>query len=183
MMNSGAPVLILLGITFGCAGFAGQPEYQVKAAYVYNFAKFVEWPASDSLSNVTVCIYGKDPFEGFLDQAVAGKLVHGLPIVVKRLSAVEEIWDQCQVLFLGSMSGARIQSALSRVQGHSVVTIGESDSFAETGGMIGLVVEHGRIQFDINLAQVAAAHLKISSRLVELGSVVSSQGRAKESKK
>lgn len=133
MMRSGTPILILLGITLGPTGLVGPPEYQVKAAYVYNFAKFIEWPKGESFGSLTVCICGKDPFGGFLDEAVRGKFVHGLPIVVRRLSPGEENGDGCQVLFFGSTKGEQIESLLRRLDGRSIVTVGESDSFAERG--------------------------------------------------
>ncbi|MBV8905215.1 MAG: YfiR family protein [Acidobacteriia bacterium] len=152
---------------------AGTPEYEVKAAYVYNFAKFIEWPDTEPPESVTVCIYGKDPFGGFLDEAVRGKLVHGLPVMLRRLAEGEESWDACQMIFFGvGNSAAHVDAVLVRLRGRSIVTVGEADGFAERGGMIGLVVEHGRVRFDINLAAIAEGHLQVSSRLVELGRVV-----------
>jgi hypothetical protein len=172
----GSAVLLVLAMMRGClAATAGAPEYEVKAAYVYNFVKFVEWPQSDSVKSLTVCICGKSPIGGFLDEAVRGKLVHGLPIEVKRMSDGGENWDPCQVVFFGAASRASIQSILEQLKGHSVLTIGESQSFAENGGMIALVTEDGRARFDINLGAVTDGHLKVSSKLVELGRVVRSK--------
>lgn len=159
-------------LALACSGamVAGTPEYAVKAAYLYNFAKFTEWPSSELSGSLTFCVYGKDPFGGFLDEAVRGKQAHGLPVVVRRLPAGNERVDGCQVLFFGST--ALIESALSRLQGRSLLTVGESDGFSERGGMIGLVMDHGSIRFDINLAAIAATRLQVSSRLLEIGRVV-----------
>src|SRR5205809_557895 len=97
MRSSGRPILFLFGLTLGsAAGVAGPPEYQVKAAYVFNFAKFVEWPKTDSLGSLGICIYGKDPFDGFLDEAVRGKLVHGLPIAVNPMSPRQQRGAGCK---------------------------------------------------------------------------------------
>jgi YfiR/HmsC-like len=172
-MTSRSTVLILLAIA--CCGplAAATTEYGVKAAYLYNFAKFTEWPNAEPLSSLTVCLYGKDPFGGFLDEAVRGKQAHGLPVLIRRLPAGDELLDGCQVVFFSS--AARIESALSRLQGRSILTVGESDGFSERGGMIGLVMDHGSVRFDINLAAIAAAHLQVSSRLIEIGRVVGSR--------
>lgn len=162
--------LILLTFAWRSAVFAGASEYEVKAAYVFNFAKFIEWPKAEASDSLSICVYGKDPFGGFLDQTVRGKLAHGLPIVVRRLRAGDESWDRCQVLFFGG--GAQTESMLARLQGRSILTVGESDRFAESGGMIGLYVDQGRVHFDINLTAVGAARLQASSRLIEIGRVV-----------
>lgn len=169
MMAPSSPILIALGVVFGCAGaVAGTPEYAVKAAYVYNFAKFVEWPPANPTAALTVCIYGKTPLAGFLDETVRGKLVHGLPVEVKRMPEGDEHWDSCAAVFFGATNRARIQTVLAQLKGRSILTLGESEAFAEGGGMITLVVEGDRVRFDINLAAVTDARLKISSKLMEL---------------
>ena len=162
--------LTLLTIGLQGASGGGTTEYAVKAAYLYNFAKFTEWPNTDQTGNLTMCMYGKDPFGGFLDEAVRGKLAHGLPILIRRIPSSDQRWDGCQVLFFGG--AAQIESALSRLAGRSILTVGESVDFAARGGMIGLVLDHGSVRFDINLAVIAAAHLQVSSRLIEIGRVV-----------
>ena len=172
-MTARTTVLAVLAIAWCGTLAAGTPEYAVKAAYLYNFAKFTEWPNTEQPGSLTVCLYGKDPFGGFLDEAVRGKQAHGLPVLIRRLPAGDEHLDGCQVLFFSST--ARIESALSRLQGRSILTVGESDDFSERGGMIGLVVDHGSVRFDINLAAIAAARLQMSSRLIEIGRVVGSR--------
>ena len=166
-------VLSVLAIAYGGMAAAGTPEYAVKAAYLYNFAKFTEWPNLEPPGSLTVCLYGKDPFGGFLDEAVRGKQAHGLPVLIKRLPAGDANFDECQVLFFGR--SARIESALNRLQSRSILTVGESDGFSERGGMIGLVMDHGSVRFDINLAAIAAARLQVSSRLIEIGRVLRSK--------
>jgi len=172
-MTRRGTVVALLGIAWGGALVAGTSEYAVKAAYLYNFVKFTEWPNTGPAGSLTVCLYGKDPFGGFLEEATRGKQAHGLPVLIRRLPGGDEPLDGCQVLFFGNT--ARIEAALSRLQGHSILTVGESDGFSERGGMIGLVVDHGSVRFDINLAAIAAARLQVSSRLIEIGRVVGSR--------
>jgi uncharacterized protein DUF4154 len=172
-MAASRPILVLLGVMLGSvATAAGKPEYSVKAAYVYNFAKFVEWPQGGLPRTLTVCICGNSPLTGFLDEAVRGRLVHGVPIEVKRLPEGDADWDPCNAVFFGGANRASIHSGLNRLKGRSILTIGESDAFAESGGMITLVVEEDRVRFDVNLGAVTDAHLQISSKLLELGRVV-----------
>ena len=172
-MISRITVLTLLTIGLQGASGGGATEYAVKAAYLFNFAKFTEWPNPDQAGNLTICVYGKDPLGGFLDETVRGKLAHGMPILIRRLPSGDEHWDGCQVLFFGT--AAHIEPTLSRLSGRSILTVGESQGFAERGGMIGLVVDHGSVRFEINLAVIAAAHLQVSSRLIEIGRVVGSK--------
>jgi hypothetical protein len=163
----------LLGVSLGCmAGIAGTSEYEIKGAYLYNFAKFVEWPPGDLRTALTICLYGKSAVEGFLEEAVRGKLVHDLPVKVQRISDGVDNWDACKLIFLGASNPVKVQQVLERLRGRGVLTIGESEAFAECGGMITLVIEGGRVRFDINLQAAADAHLKISSKLLELARTV-----------
>lgn len=141
-----------------------------ESANLYNFGKFTVWPKTKQLGSTTVCLYGKDPFGGFLDEAVRGKQAHGLPVPVWRMPVGDEHLEGCQVLFFSSAE--RIESALGRLAGRSILTVGESDGFSERGGTIGLMVDRGSVRFDINPAAIAAAHLQVSSRLIEIGRVV-----------
>lgn len=168
-MKIAAAGMTLLAITGSVVLAAGKPEYSVKAAYLCNFAKFTEWPAEPS-GSLTVCVYGKDPFGGFLENALNGKQAHGVPFSIKRLPRGDEPPDGCQVLFISR--SAQAEPVLSRLQGRSILTVGESKDFSEQGGMIGLVMENGTVGFNLNLAAIAAAHLQVSSRLIEIGHVV-----------
>ena len=167
----------LVGISLGCmAGTEGTPEYEIKGAYLYNFAKLVEWPRGDLRTAFTLCLYGKNPVEGFLEEAVRGKLVHDLPVKVQRISEGDENWDACNLMFFGATNRVKVQKALEKLRGRGVMTIGESQAFAECGGMITLVLEGDRVRFDINLQAATDAHLKISSKLLELARTVKSGG-------
>jgi len=177
MILPSRPIGVVLAISLRCvAGIEGTPEYEIKGAYLYNFAKFVEWPRGDLRTAFTICLYGRNPFEGFLEEAVRGKLVHDLPIKIQRISGAGENWDACNLMFFGTASRAKVQSVLDRLRGRGVITIGESQAFAECGGMITLVVEGDRVRFDINLQAATDAHLKISSKLLELARTVKSGG-------
>ena len=157
-------VVIILALVWGGPLTAGTPEYGVKAAYLYNFLKFTEWPNNEALTSFTLCVYGKDPFGGFLDETVRGKQASGLPVLVRRLPGGDERVDGCQILFISSSE--RLETVLTMLHGRSILTVGESDGFAARGGMIGLVMDQSNVRLDINLAAIAAARLQVSSRLI-----------------
>jgi hypothetical protein len=162
----------LLAVSLSCVGnnFCATPEYEVKAAHLFNFTKFFDWPNYET--SITVCIYGKDPFGEFLDDLVRNQLVHGYPVEIRRLGKEQETLDRCQVVFIAVTSPTRTAAALAHAQGRSIVTVGESDSFIEEGGMVRLLVDQGRVRFDINLVAIRAARLKISARLGALGRTI-----------
>lgn len=172
--------LILIAGASCKAGLAGDQralEYQVKAAYLYNFAKFVTWPEVHETNAVlSICVIGKDPFGPILDEAVQGKTVHGQPIVVKRLAKNAEP-QGCQIAFLDLPDDPCRLDALSRANWEGILVVGEGDEFAKCGGMIGLTLREGRVQFDINVENLSRAHLEVSSKLLQLASIVSSVKR------
>jgi len=142
------------------------PEYEVKAAFLLNFTKFVEWPpgsfpAADS--PLTICIVGKDPFLKFLDDMVADESVNGHRLTVRRLSA-DAATQGCRVLFagVGEQDVARILGSAGR----GVLTVGEGDRFMRAGGMITFVIQNQRVRFDVNLSAAQAAGLRLSARLL-----------------
>ena len=139
-------------------------EYEVKAAYLLNFTKFVEWPRTQddpAAETFSICILGDDPFGGTLDQLVRNEAVNGRPIAVRRIRRLEE---SCEVLFV-SRSERDVFRVLSRVT-KGVLTVGEEPGFLRDGGMINLLVEDRRVRFDVNLEKAESSSLRISSRLL-----------------
>lgn len=140
-------------------------EYQVKAAFLLNFTKFIEWPNeafTNERSPIAMCILGDDPFGSSLDQIVEGESVNGHKLAVVRLQQAPAP-KSCQVLFIGrSEKDTKILTGL----GTGVLTVGESAGFLRGGGMIAFVVENRRVRFDINQTAVEAGQLKISSKLL-----------------
>ena len=158
-----------IGIFLACGGLSGgTPEYAVKAAYLYNFTRFVEWPEDSLRRTLTMCIYGKSPVSGFLEDAVHGKFTDRGPISVRRLSEGDDNWQSCHLIFFASIKPSKLHAVLNELKGHCILTVGESEAFAEDGGMITLVVEGDRIRFDVNLDAAREAHLNVSSRLAAL---------------
>ena len=149
-------------------------EYQVKAAFLFNFAKFVEWPADAFVKAgdpLAICVLGKDPFGESLDQVVRGETVNGRPLAVRRPRQILEVRD-CQIVFLAEEERAYQSQILSAVEGASILTVGESDGFLTGGGVIRFVLEKNRVRFDVNLAAAEANRLKLSSRLLSLARTV-----------
>ena len=143
-------------------------EHEVKAAFLYNFAKFVKWPESDSRApTFVIAVLGEDPFGSVLDRTVAGKAVLGRSVEVKRLHDLDAA-GRMDILFVGESEKARLAQVLKRLEGTSVLTVGAMDSFAERGGMIAFKVRDDVVQFEINLGSVERARLKMSSQLIRL---------------
>jgi hypothetical protein len=166
---------LLIGLTLLAdvrAREADEPlEYQVKAAFLLNFTKFIEWPpaafgAADS--PIAICVLGDDPFGNALDQVVAGEVVNGRKVVVQRIKKALPP-QSCQVLFF-----SRTENPLNTLPGvgPGVLTIGEGEHFTHEGGMIAFVLENRRVRFGINETAAEAAGLKLSSKLLNVARFV-----------
>ncbi len=145
-------------------------EYRLKAAVLYNLAKFVDWPDeafSDPGAPLVVCVLGGDPFGPALDDTLKGHMVGGHPAVVRRIA---DLAPGCHVLFVSDVK--QLPAVVDRVHDTSVLTVGETAGFVEQGGMIGLTTDNDRVRFDVNLAAAERAHLKISARVMALATSV-----------
>jgi hypothetical protein len=163
-----------VGETTGTPAPAPSLEYQVKAAYLFNFTKFVEWPAessSDPPGPIVIGIVGKDPFGYFLDVLVKEKTVKGRQVIVKRAADLAQL-DSCHVLFISLAEAARAPEILERFRGRPVLTIGEHDQFVKQGGMVRFLVANKKVTFEIDADIAERARLKISSRLLGIGRVL-----------
>jgi len=155
-----------------CAAADAKPEYAVKAAFLLNFTKFVEWPPSvfeRSDSPLTVCVLGDDPFGKLLDQVVEGEAVSGHKLLVERIGR-SPVPKTCRVLFV-SKSEKGTPEILSGL-GPGVLTVGDGDTFLREGGAIAFVIEDRRIRFDINLRAATRASLSLSARLLNVARTV-----------
>jgi len=152
-------------------------EYEVKAAFVFNFIQFVQWPAalSETSAPFHVCVYGDNPFGQMLERTVQGEQVNGRSIEIE-LVAVGAPLTPCHVLFVPRSQSSRAPAALRAASGAPVLTIGESPEFLKAGGMINLFVEQGRVRFDVNLAAAGAQGLGLSSRLLRVARSTSEGG-------
>jgi len=149
-------------------------EYQVKAAFLYNFAKFVVWPAprlGGANDSIEICILGSDPFGDLLDASVHGKRVEGRPFVVRRTPDVRKAFG-CHILFVSSSERKKVNAILAEVRSCGILTIGEVEGFAAQGGVINFKLESGRVRFEINVDAAEQQGLRISSKLLSLAEVV-----------
>lgn len=164
-------LLVLVGLLLGfpaLLGAAGSAEYQVKAAFLYNFMKFVEWPG-DSLNaagTITLGILGKDPFGEAIEE-VRGKTAKGRRIAVAHLRTPEEA-RECDLLFVCASEKGRFTQILKAVQNYRVLTVADQEGFCQAGGMINLVSVKNRVGFEVNVAAATRARLRISSQLLKL---------------
>jgi len=180
-----APLLFLCLMFAGSvlihAAPAAEPiadEYQVKAAFLFNFAKFVEWPSeafSDASAPLVITVFGDDPFNGSLE-AVKGKLVNNRRLTIRRVKDIQEI-GKSNVLFVGPSAKKELARILEALQGQSVLTVGEDGVFTQCGGIINFVKEDNRVRFEVNVSAAERAGLKISSRLLALARIVRSPGQ------
>jgi hypothetical protein len=147
-------------------------EYKVKAAFIYNFVQFVEWPPGGVAdAPMVIGILGEDPFRGALEEVVEGKSAGQRRLSVKHFARVADLKD-VHVLFVPGSEEQQLGAIREKLAGASVLTIGESEDFASAGGIIRFFLEGGKIRFEINLRAAVAAKLKISARLLKLARVL-----------
>lgn len=189
-VSRGVLVLILISMLQVLANIALLPvqaeplsptEYQVKAAFIYNFAKFVEWPMGSSAQEATfvIGILGQDPFGGVLDEIVSEKTIRDKKITVKRFSRIEDAVSS-NILFIGNSEKESMARIIKRLDSAPVLTVSDIGRFAEQGGMIELVIDQNRVRFAINVAATEQAGLKPSSQLLKLARIVAGPTKAKE---
>jgi hypothetical protein len=165
-----AVLLCLMSVCADSAQTNPSSEYEVKAAFLFHFAQFVEWPEEtfkDASSPLTYCTIGADPFHGSLDAALSGKTVGARSLRVMHYRQLQDMRG-CQVLFIGEGEHKLVPPLLTSLKGIPALTVGESQDFVQDGGMIGFLLEEDKIRFEINLDAAEHARLKVSSRLLAL---------------
>jgi len=149
-------------------------EYQLKAAFVYNFAKFVDWPPkvySGPQSPFSICILGTDPFGSVIDDTLRGKTVADHPVVVRRDKDATAA-RHCQIVFVSASERHRLPDVFASLKGGNALIVGDVDGFAAAGGAIELTLQDSRVRFAINPGAADGAGLKISSQLLALATIV-----------
>jgi hypothetical protein len=149
-------------------------EYQVKAAFLYNFAKFVEWPAgsfADGATPLRICILGQDPFGQELRNVANDKMVNGHKLVVDQVADLAAA-RSCHILFIASSKKADMKQILESLRAADVLTVGDTKGFAKMGGMINFVLEDDRVRFEVNKTAAGKTGLKISSKLLSIAVLV-----------
>jgi hypothetical protein len=154
-----------------CSGLAQklQPEAEVKAAFVYNFGKFVDWPAMDpGERSFAICVLGRaDAFQKAV-MTLAGKQVQGRTVAIRSVRRAEDAAD-CRIAVVGESEARRVDSILAALDRQPVLTVSDIEGFAAAGGMLGLVLADERVAFEVNTAAARRAGLRLSAQLIELG--------------
>ncbi len=171
---------LLLGLLSGLwaglrspAQASERPEQEVKAAFLYNFGKYVRWPKSEPAPDrpFVIAILGTDPFGASLDDIVRGNRIDNRPVVVRRVSRPSDL-DGCEVLYVSPSEEARLDSILAAAAKAPMLTVSDMPRFVERGGMIGLVVANRRVQFEVNAEAAERAGLVLGSQLMRLARTV-----------
>ena len=170
--------LVLCGMAFTAgAQDSGFDEYQVKAAFLYNFAKFIEWPPgtfAKSADPIAICIVGQNPFGSTLEDMVQNKKLGERGFAVHHLADTQQ-GTRCQILFIGAAEAKRTRALLEPLKGAWVLTVGETSDFTAQGGIIVFKLEGPRVRLQIALQTAGEAHLRLSSKLLSLAEIVKKQ--------
>jgi uncharacterized protein DUF4154 len=172
LATSAAFALLLLFASLARA----ESEYDVKAAYLFKFTKFVEWPPTAFASAeapFVIGVVGRDPFSGGLDRLIEGNTTGARRLEVRHLAASDAAGlRSCQMIFVSASEERRLAAILSALQSRPVLVVGESEGFASAGGMLGFALRESRIGIEINSTAARQARLKISSQLLNLAKLV-----------
>lgn len=176
-VRSGSLCLFLLvsnGSPLAFAQSDSPSEYQVKAAFLFHFAQYVDWPPEafqNASAPLTYCTLGEDPFHGALEASLNGKTIGTHPLRIKHLKQNRDA-NGCQVLFLSAAEEKSVVESLERLRGAPVLTVGDSENFARDGGMIRFCLQDNKVRFEINVSAAEHAGLRISARLLALAKTV-----------
>jgi uncharacterized protein DUF4154 len=172
-------LLLLISVFCWASSLWGQvpraEESQVKAAFLYNFGKFVKWPNGQSPQSFTICVLGKDPFGPELDSIVSGELVDGRAVTVRRIAGTQDAAG-CRILFISASEQNRLGLILFAVSKLPVLTVSDMPEFIERGGMIQFGLVGGRVRFDVNLGSTENSGLAMSSELLKVAQRVKRKG-------
>ena len=162
--------LMLLTASVAQAAEPAVEEYQVKAAFLFNFAKFIEWPASAFQSAdepICICVFGKNPFGPALEDAVRGNTVGGRGFVVREVSSARQA-APCHILFVESSKQKQVRQLCEELKEFSILTVGDTEGFTANGGVINFKLKDARVRFEIAVDAAERAKLRISSKLLSL---------------
>jgi YfiR/HmsC-like len=169
-----ASLLSFMGAPLARAQEGASGEYQLKAAFLFNFAKFIDWPSTsfpNPQSPFVVCILGTDPFGHVIDEVLKGKAIADRPVAIERIKTIAQV-RQCQMVFVSQSESFHLANIVQGTHGACVLLVGEADGFAEAGGTIQFALEDDHVRFLINPDAAARAGLKVSSKLLSLARVI-----------
>jgi YfiR/HmsC-like len=150
-------------------------EYEVKAAFLFNFTRFVDWMPSSRNAPFCIGVYGADPFHGALEEVVKGRSMGGRAIAVKHFKPEEDPAD-CEIVFISVVDPRKVAKILIQLKDAPILTVGDAPGFCAMGGVIGFSVEDNKVKLQINPGAALRAHLQVSSKLLSLASLVRETG-------
>jgi hypothetical protein len=169
-------VMIVLTLCYPCSGWTESNqlnEYEVKTAYLYNFVKYVDWPAaafSRENTPLTICIVGKSPMNEVIE-SLSGKTVKNRKLVIRQFSRIEDL-SECHMLFVNTTVKTPLSQIIASASARSILTVSDSKGFAAAGGIIEFIPVGGKIKFEINNRAALLVNLQISSHLLRLATTI-----------
>lgn len=161
------PVLLLF--SFSSLHAAALDEYQVKAGFLFQFTKFIEWPQTAQQDSFAICVTGHDPLVSVLNE-LDGEKVKGRTVKVKKIKVARA--GECQMLFISKSEEKRLGDILSAVKGKGILTVSDAAGFLDQGGMVRFLMQGNKIRFEINNKEAQSSGLQISSKLLNIASRV-----------
>lgn len=147
-------------------------EYGVKAVYLFNFGKFIEWPASAKKDDsFAICVLGADPFGSVLDATLAGETIENQKLVARRIASARDAAD-CRILFVSASEAPRLKDILASLNKSAILTVSDLPDFTVDGGMIQFVLQGDKVRFEVNLTAAEKANLTLSSQLLKVAQAV-----------
>lgn len=168
-------LLLLTGIFFSAFQVSGDREYQVKAAFLFNFTQFVEWPTGaldGTNSPFVIGLLGENPFGNYLQDIIAGESVNGHPLTIHQYKNVDEI-KVCHIVFINSAEIRHVKEITTALRGRNILTVSDAANFIESGGMIRLAMSNNKIRVQVNPVRAKEVDLRISSKLLGVADIVS----------
>src|ERR1017187_786493 len=146
-------------------------EYEGKAAFLYKFASFVEWPPESVNAPLCIAVVGQDPFWAALDELVMGESINGRSFLIKRFKSGQDA-TACHIVFISASEKGRVRSILDQLRGISILTVSDIPGFCQGGGMIDFELLDQKVRFEINPEATERARLKVSSKLLSVAKIV-----------
>ena len=146
----------------------------MKAAFLFHFAQFIDWPPEalqNEKSPLTLCVFGHDPFGRALDEVLQGKTINGREFLVRRTNDLAAL-KSCHLVFVSDSENKRFPEIIKNLRGASALVVGESEGFAENGGAIQFFLDDKKLRFSVNVDALQRARLKVSSKLLALAKIV-----------
>jgi hypothetical protein len=165
---------LLTGARYAIAGETPMKEYQVKALFLFNFAKYVDWPQvcfEHTNTPIIIAVLGESNFGDELNKAVAGKRVGGREVVVRQMEKDSDL-GKCHILFISSSERKRLGEILNRINSMPILTVGETEQFTQQGGIINFIKKEGKVRLEIDCDAARRTKLQLSSKLLSVADVV-----------